>query len=190
MRKFDLIVVGGGSGGLAAAQRAAEYGAQVALLESGRLGGTCVNRGCVPKKIMWHAAELAREIAHASEYGFDLELKGHDWTALARRRERYIRRLNSIYANNLKRRGVHSVAGHAAFSAPRTLTVDGEILSEMDAMEWMLDVDGETENRVDLDVSFLTNGSDDDDDDDEPTLDDVDGGNDTEELENATEYGI
>ena len=129
MRKFDLIVVGGGSGGLAAAQRAAEYGAQVALLESGRLGGTCVNRGCVPKKIMWHAVELAREIAHASEYGFDLELKGHDWTALARRRERYIRRLNSIYANNLKRRGVHSVAGHAAFSAPRTLTVDGEIYS-------------------------------------------------------------
>ena len=126
MKNFDLIVVGGGSGGLAAAQRAAEHGAQVALLESGRLGGTCVNRGCVPKKIMWHAAELARELEHSPEYGFELELNGHDWTGLVRRREGYIRRLNSIYADNLERRGVHSVTGRAAFSAARALTVDGE----------------------------------------------------------------
>lgn len=125
MKKLDLIVVGGGSGGLAAAQRAAEYGARVALLESGRLGGTCVNRGCVPKKIMWHAAELARELTESREYGFDAALSGHDWTELVTRRERYIRRLNAIYAENLKRRGVHSVAGHAAFCAARTLTVDG-----------------------------------------------------------------
>ena len=125
MKKIDLIVVGGGSGGLAAAQRAAEYGAQVALLESGRLGGTCVNRGCVPKKIMWHAAELARELSESREYGFELKVNGHDWTSLVRRRERYIRRLNGIYAANLDRRGVRSVAGHAAFSAPRTLSVEG-----------------------------------------------------------------
>ena len=125
MQEFDLIVVGGGSGGLAAAQRAAEYGARVALLESGRLGGTCVNRGCVPKKVMWHAAELARELAASREYGFDLTLDGHDWTELARRREHYIRRLNGIYANNLKRKGVECVAGHAAFSGPRILAVKG-----------------------------------------------------------------
>jgi len=125
MDKFDLIVVGGGSGGLAGAQRAAEYGARVALLESGRLGGTCVNRGCVPKKIMWHAAELARELGHGGDYGFDLAVKGHDFEELVSRRERYIRRLNAIYADNLKRRGVHSIDGHAAFSAPRVLTVDG-----------------------------------------------------------------
>ncbi len=124
MRKFDLIVVGGGSGGLAAAQRAAEYGARVALLESGRLGGTCVNRGCVPKKIMWHAAELARELSESREYGFDLTLDGHDWPQLVERREHYIRRLNGIYAENLKRRGIECVAGHAAFSGSRTVTVN------------------------------------------------------------------
>lgn len=126
MKNYDLIVVGGGSGGLAAAQRAAEYGAQVALLESGRLGGTCVNRGCVPKKIMWHAAELARELGHCGDYGFDLAVNGHDFRELVIRRERYIRRLNAIYSDNLERRGVHSVSGHAAFSASRVLTVNGK----------------------------------------------------------------
>ncbi|MCY4476788.1 MAG: glutathione-disulfide reductase [Gammaproteobacteria bacterium] len=126
MKSYDLIVVGAGSGGLAAAQRAAEYGARVALLESGRLGGTCVNRGCVPKKIMWHAAELAVELGHCGDYGFDLAVNGHDFRELVNRRERYIRRLNGIYAKNLERRGVHSLAGHAAFSAPRVLRVAGE----------------------------------------------------------------
>ena len=126
MKKYDLIVVGGGSGGLAAAQRAAEYGARVALIESGRLGGTCVNRGCVPKKIMWHAAELARELGHGGDYGFDLAVTGHDFGELVSRRERYIRRLNGIYASNLERRGVRSISGHAAFSAPRVLSVNGE----------------------------------------------------------------
>ena len=126
MREFDLVVVGGGSGGLAAAQRAAGYGARVALIESGRLGGTCVNRGCVPKKVMWHAAELARQIADSRDYGFRLSLQGHDWAGLVRRRDSYIGRLNGIYAKNLERRGVEYVAGHAAFCAPRTLTVDGE----------------------------------------------------------------
>ena len=125
MREYDLLVVGGGSGGLAAAQRAAEYGARVALIESGRLGGTCVNRGCVPKKIMWHAAELARQLADAREYGFRLSLEGQDWADLVRRRESYIRRLNGIYTENLKRRGVDYVAGHGAFSGPAALAVGG-----------------------------------------------------------------
>ena len=126
MREFDLVVVGGGSGGLAAAQRAAEHGARVALIESGRLGGTCVNRGCVPKKIMWHAAELARQLGDSREYGFKLSLKGHDWPELVRRRENYIRRLNGIYARNLERKGIETVAGHAAFCGPRALAVNGE----------------------------------------------------------------
>ncbi len=65
---FDLVVVGGGSGGIAAARRAAEYGARVALVEGGRLGGTCVNVGCVPKKLMWNAAELAGAVADARGY--------------------------------------------------------------------------------------------------------------------------
>ena len=69
---YDLAVIGGGSGGLACAQRAAEHGARVLLMESGRLGGTCVNVGCVPKKIMWNAAELAQPLHDAHEYGFDV----------------------------------------------------------------------------------------------------------------------
>ena len=75
----DLVVIGGGSGGLAAAQRAAEYGARVALLEPGRLGGTCVNVGCVPKKIMWNAADLAGALHDAPDYGFTVDLRA--WTS-------------------------------------------------------------------------------------------------------------
>src|ERR1700704_3616544 len=80
--EFDLIVIGGGSGGLAAAQRAAEYGAKAVLVESDRLGGTCVNVGCVPKKVMWNAAELAHAAHDAHDYGFDLTLVGHNWAQL------------------------------------------------------------------------------------------------------------
>ena len=69
---FDLISIGGGSGGLACAQRAAQYGAKAAVIESGRLGGTCVNVGCVPKKIMWNAGGLALALADAGDYGFDV----------------------------------------------------------------------------------------------------------------------
>ena len=82
MRQFDLLVIGGGSGGLAAAQRAVEYGARVALFEPGRLGGTCVNVGCVPKKVMWNAAELAAALAHAPHYGFVRQVGAHDWPKL------------------------------------------------------------------------------------------------------------
>ena len=74
MQAFDLLVIGGGSGGLASAQRAAEYGARVALFEPARLGGTCVNVGCVPKKVMWNAAELAAALQHAPHYGFDVKI--------------------------------------------------------------------------------------------------------------------
>src|SRR6202034_3581710 len=73
---FDLISIGGGSGGLACAQRAAEYGAKAAVIESGRLGGTCVNVGCVPKKIMWNAAGLGDALEDAPEYGFPVDQAG------------------------------------------------------------------------------------------------------------------
>jgi glutathione reductase (NADPH) len=109
---LDLIVIGGGSGGLACAQRAAEYGARVLLIESGRLGGTCVNVGCVPKKVMWNAAQLASGIHDAVEYGFDVHSAGHDWRALVTKREAYIARLNGIYEQNLARRKVPLAVGH------------------------------------------------------------------------------
>ena len=79
---FDLISLGGGSGGLACAQRAAEYGAKAAVIESQRLGGTCVNVGCVPKKVMWNAASVALGLADAGDYGFNVTVGGNDWPVL------------------------------------------------------------------------------------------------------------
>lgn len=123
---FDLIVIGGGSGGLAAAQRAAEYGAKVALVEKSRLGGTCVNAGCVPKKVMWYAADLAHGIGHAADFGFDIEQRGHDWQRLVEAREAYIRRLNDIYAANIGRRNITLLKGEARFVDTHAIEVKGE----------------------------------------------------------------
>lgn len=123
--KFDLLVIGGGSGGLASAQRAAEYGAKVAVVEYGRLGGTCVNVGCVPKKIMWYAAQHAHQLHHAPDYGFDVTINGHDWSALKSRRDAYIKRLNGIYARNLDTRGVSLITGAARFVDANTVDVGG-----------------------------------------------------------------
>ncbi|MBV8784667.1 MAG: glutathione-disulfide reductase [Gammaproteobacteria bacterium] len=118
---FDLVVIGGGSGGLAAAQRAAEHGARVALIESGRLGGTCVNVGCVPKKIMWNAAEVGGALHDARDYGFGLETRGLDWGHLKHARDTYVHRLNGIYAANLAKRHVELVAARARFLDAHTV---------------------------------------------------------------------
>jgi glutathione reductase (NADPH) len=114
-QQYDLAVIGGGSGGLACAQRAAQYGARVVLLEPGRLGGACVNVGCVPKKIMWNAANFADELRAASAYGFSEFAFTHDWAVLKKRRDAYITRLNDIYAQNLQKRGVDFIAERARF---------------------------------------------------------------------------
>jgi len=122
---FDLICIGGGSGGLACAQRAAEYGANAAVIESGPLGGTCVNVGCVPKKVMWNAAGIATMVADARHYGFDVTHSGHDWMVLKGKRDGYIARLNAIYARNLAAKGVEYVAGAARFIDARTVEANG-----------------------------------------------------------------
>ena len=126
---FDLISVGGGSGGLACAQRAAEHGAKAAVIESHRLGGTCVNVGCVPKKIMWNAAGVALSLADAADYGFDVRAGEHDWKALKLKRDAYIGRLNAIYARNLAAKGVTHVQGVARFADAHTVEVDGRRMS-------------------------------------------------------------
>jgi glutathione reductase (NADPH) len=123
---FDLIVVGGGSGGLACAQRAAEFGAKVAVIEPQRLGGTCVNVGCVPKKIMWNAANVALAVDDAKDYGFDVTLNGGDWGTLKRKRDAYVLRLNGIYERNLASKGVAYVRGAARFLDKSTVEVKGE----------------------------------------------------------------
>lgn len=113
MNEYDYIVIGGGSGGLASAQRAAEYGARVLVFENSRLGGTCVNVGCVPKKVMWTAAQLAHALEESRDYGFDVAVNGHDWPRLRAARDAYVEFLNGIYARNLDRRGVELVAARA-----------------------------------------------------------------------------
>ena len=126
--KFDLVVIGGGSGGLAAAQRAAEYGARVVLVESGRLGGTCVNVGCVPKKINWNAADLGGALHDAPDYGFRLQVAGHDWALLKQRRDAYILKLNEAYAANLARHEIELVRARASLLDEHSVTAAGRRL--------------------------------------------------------------
>jgi glutathione reductase (NADPH) len=121
--QYDYLVIGGGSGGLATAQRAVEYGARVAIVEPAPLGGTCVNVGCVPKKLMWNAASLGHGLREAVGYGFDVEARGHDWAALKAARDAYVQRLNGIYASNLARKGIDWLRGSARFLGPHTVAV-------------------------------------------------------------------
>lgn len=126
---FDLISIGGGSGGLACAQRAAEYGAKAAVIEPQRLGGTCVNVGCVPKKVMWNAASVALSLHDAHDYGFELQVGQADWAELKRKRDAYVLRLNGIYERNLTAKGVAYVRGAARFVDAHTLLVNGRRFS-------------------------------------------------------------
>ena len=103
---FDLIVIGGGSGGLAGAFRAAEHGARVALLEPGALGGTCVNAGCVPKKAMWLAAEVGRKLSFAQTLGFAAQDCALDWPAFIAHRQRYIANIHASYQQRLEAAGI------------------------------------------------------------------------------------
>ena len=128
MRQFDLLVLGGGSGGLATAQRASEHGARVAIFEPARLGGTCVNVGCVPKKVMWNAAELKAALEHAPYYGFDVKTGDHDWPKLKRGRDDYVLRLNGIYARNLDKKGIVTVRAAARLrGAGEVVDANGDV---------------------------------------------------------------
>ena len=123
---YDLICIGGGSGGIATARRAAAHGARCAVIESDRLGGTCVNVGCVPKKVMWQAAHAAEVMQRASDYGFSGVSPRLDWSALVSARDAYIERLNGIYERNLDNSGVDCIRGQARFVDPHTVEVAGE----------------------------------------------------------------
>ena len=125
-RDFDLIVVGGGSGGLAGAFRAAEYGASVAIIEADALGGTCVNLGCVPKKAMWLAADLAARLRTAEALGFGAASATLDWPTFIAHRQRYIQGIHAAYRRRLDASGIALLPCRARFTGPRRLvTNDG-----------------------------------------------------------------
>ena len=112
---FDYLVIGAGSGGIASARRAAQHGARVAIVEPAALGGTCVNVGCVPKKVMWNAASIADALRAAPDYGFAPLAPALDWATLKSRRDAYVARLNGIYAGLLDQSGVTLIEGRARF---------------------------------------------------------------------------
>src|SRR5688572_28798203 len=124
MERFDYLVIGGGSGGIASARRAAQQGAKVALVEAGRLGGTCVNVGCVPKKIMWNAATVAEHLHDAEGFGFGPIDAKLDWETLKRGRDAHVARLNGIYRSNLDKDRITFIDGYARFVDSKTVFVD------------------------------------------------------------------
>ncbi len=123
---FDLIAIGAGSGGLSVVERAASYGASCAVIESGELGGTCVNVGCVPKKVMWYGASVAHSLRDAVDYGFDIEQKGFNWEKLVMKRDNMIGGINDWYYDFLAQSGVELIEGSAQFVDDKTITVDGK----------------------------------------------------------------
>ncbi len=125
-KHYDLIAIGGGSGGLSVAERAARYGKRCAVVETGRLGGTCVNVGCVPKKVMWYGAEIAHSLEMAGDYGFDISRNGFDWGELVRKREAYISGINTWYHSYLSDSDIDEIQGHARFVDAHTLKVGSE----------------------------------------------------------------
>lgn len=123
---YDLIAIGAGSGGLSVVERAVSYGQKCAVVERGKMGGTCVNVGCVPKKIMWFGANLAHSIEDAKSYGFSVSSTGFDWSKLVEKREAYINGINHWYHGYLKELGIDELTGNASFLDPHTIEIDGK----------------------------------------------------------------
>ncbi|WP_303754240.1 glutathione-disulfide reductase [Enterococcus sp. S86.2] len=127
MKSYDYIVIGGGSGGIASANRAGLHGQKVLLIEGKALGGTCVNVGCVPKKVMWQASEMLEMIRRdAPSYGITADIKAFDFTELVTRREKYISFLHGAYQRGLDSNKVDVVTGYGKFVDSQTVVVGDE----------------------------------------------------------------
>ena len=124
--EFDLFVIGAGSGGVRAARFAAGFGAKVAVAESRYLGGTCVNVGCVPKKLLVYGAHFAEDFEQASGFGWSLGEADFDWATLIANKDREINRLNGIYRNLLVNSGVTLIEGHAKITGPNEVEINGQ----------------------------------------------------------------
>ena len=126
-KHYDYIAIGGGSGGIASVNRAAMYGKKCALIEKAEIGGTCVNVGCVPKKVMWYAAHVAETIQkYGPDYGFNSKLESFDWQTLIKNRQAYIERIHLSYQNSLSKNKVDLIHGAAHFIDKNTIEVNGE----------------------------------------------------------------
>lgn len=146
--QFDYLVIGGGSGGIASARRAAEHGAKVAVFEPKPLGGTCVNVGCVPKKVMWNTAHMAEMLSQAKDYGFSISRNGFDWSSVKSKRDAYVQRLNGIYAHNLENSNVTHIKARAKFISANELEAEDKtytanhILIATGGYPWIPDLPG------------------------------------------------
>jgi len=129
-KHYDLISIGAGSGGLSIAERAASYGAKTAVIEASELGGTCVNVGCVPKKVMWYGAGIAQGLKDAQDYGFNVDLDGDagklNWEKLVMKRENFIGGILDWYDGYMGDAGVDVINGYARFINNNTISVNGE----------------------------------------------------------------
>ncbi|ATA20072.1 NADPH-glutathione reductase [Gibbsiella quercinecans] len=126
-KHYDYLAIGGGSGGISSINRAAMYGQKCALIEAKELGGTCVNVGCVPKKVMWHAAQIAEAIhQYGPDYGFDATVNAFNWKTLIANRSAYIDRIHNSYDNVLGKNKVDVIKGFARFVDAHTVEVNGE----------------------------------------------------------------
>ncbi|AEB30470.1 glutathione reductase [Carnobacterium sp. 17-4] len=127
VKKYDYIAIGGGSGGIASANRAGMHGAKVALIEGNAIGGTCVNVGCVPKKVMWHGAQIMEDMElYGEDYGITIKDRQLNFGKLVKNREGYISRLHTIYQKNLNNNKVDLINGYAKFVDAHTVEVNGE----------------------------------------------------------------
>lgn len=126
MKNYDYIAIGGGSGGIASINRAASYGKKCAIIEAKHLGGTCVNLGCVPKKVMWYGAHIAEAMKYAPDYGFDITINQFDYAHLVKNRQTYIERIHQSYERGLAKNNVDVIQGFARFVNANTVEVNGE----------------------------------------------------------------
>lgn len=126
---FDLLTIGAGSGGVAASRRAGEYGAKVAICEASRVGGTCVLRGCVPKKLLVYAATYAEHFADAAGFGWEVGERRLDWAKLMSAKQTELARLEAIYRRLLRDSKVELIEGHARLIDPHTVEVGGRRVS-------------------------------------------------------------
>ena len=129
MREYDIIAIGGGSGGSATMNRAAMYGAKAAVIEGNIIGGTCVNVGCVPKKVMWYGALVSETLKnYAADYGYTIGETSFDFKTLRKNREAYIERSRQAFSNNFNRNGIDYIEGYARFVDKNTVEVNGELI--------------------------------------------------------------